>query len=167
MGTLRNYFGGFTNALRVARLPIREVDPLVREQALAQYLSLKNELGHTPTIAEVNSAAKIDRCPPYRILQTLGVLKQVREDRDRSRSDTCADCNAKKPIVMFLDESSQWVCQKCYRERTGKSQPKRGMCPRCNKGPQLISYRNPFTMGNICRSCRKQIARRKPTALRR
>ena len=159
LNTLRRLFGSFNNALRSAQFP-------ARKQALAQYLSLKNNLDRRPSRAEVNAAAEIGICPTYETLCRLGVPKQVREERNRLRGDTCADCEKKKPFAMFLGASSQWVCQKCYRKRTGGSQPKRGICTRCNKGPRLISYRQPVTGENICKTCYENVTKATHCALR-
>lgn len=132
-----------------------------REEALAQYQWLRLRLGRTPTKKEVAALAQMGICPSYATLAGRGILRQIREERDRSRSDTCAKCGNKKPLAMFLGASSLWVCKTCYQEITGKSQNKKGICPRCRRGPKPITYRDP-ELGNVCEACGRKPRHKQP-----
>jgi len=140
------------DALTLANLAAKlRSQPLKRNEVLTFYISLRRRLGRAPTRTEINALARLGTCPSYETLKRWGVLKQAHEKRERSRSDTCFDCEEKKRIAMYLDDEIHWVCQKCYRRRTGKSQPKRGICPGCGNH-RRISYRHP-ALGNVCWSC--------------
>lgn len=132
-----------------------------REEALAQYQWLRGRLDRTPKQAEVNTLARMGFCPSYATLTRWGVLKQVREERERSRGPTCNACKLPKPFARYLGASSLWVCRTCYPEITGKSQNKRGICPKCRRGPTLITYRHP-EFGNVCESCGRKPRRKQP-----
>ena len=139
---------------------LREV-PWAREEALAQYQLLRLRLDRAPTKEEINALAHIGICPPYKTIRRLGILKQVSEERARARGDTCANCGKNGTLAMFLGASSEWICRTCYPKITGKSQNKIGICPKCRKGPRLITYRHP-ALGNVCESCGRKPRQEQP-----
>ena len=140
------------------------LNPLKRSEMFTFYISLRRRLGRAPTKSEINALARTGICPSYETIKRWGLLKQINEKLRSLRSDKCFDCERKKRIAMVLEDEIHWVCQKCYRARTGKSQPKRGNCPGCGND-RRISYRHP-ELGNVCWSCSpgKQLSRQTKTA---
>ena len=146
IGALRNIFGSSGNALRIAKLPVRRRRQRVYTERICILCGSRKRVHKNRETEELVCATCAHRpqTPTFEV---------------------CTNCGHNRIVTQRTEEGPR--CQTCYRhENPGKSQPKRGMCTRCKKGPQLISYLRPGTRKNICKPCYEELRARLPMALR-
>jgi len=54
-------------------------------------------------------------------------------------------------------KTGAFIHSKCYEKITGERICKKGLCPRCGKGPRDLPYLDPKTGKHICNSCYRAV----------